>query len=187
MTKTLSFENTVLTSAGNEIDFAQLPEVSIRALLSRGLTHYLGSEQASKVKAHKDKYLEEHKVELGEDEVAAVKADFVAKAIDALRAGTIGQRAVGITIDPLEKAMEKIAKQEVLDILRANGIKVPKKDEAVKFANGTEKTMDEMVAGRLAKNGEAIEKAAKKVLAEAKRKADALRVADASDSEALGF
>lgn len=187
MTKTLSFENTVLTSAGHEIDFGALPETSVRALLSRGLTHFLGSEQASKVKAHKDKYLEEHKVELSDDEVSVVKADFVAKAIEALRLGTIGQRAVGITIDPLEKAMEKIAKAQVLDILRANGIKTPKKDEAVKFANGTEKTLDEMIEGRLAKNGEAIEKEAKKVLADAKRKAEALKVADASDSEALGF
>lgn len=188
----ISVENAVVTNAGHTIDLSALPGKSINALLSRGLTHFLGSEQASKVKARKDKHLEDTKVEADEDTVAGWKAEFVTKAINALLEGTIGVRAAGqASVDPFEAMCEKIAKAEVLEILRANGIKIPKKDETVKFANGAEKSIEDMIASRLEKNGEAIEKAAKKELAEkAKKVAAAKAIADAAttkDADSLGL
>lgn len=191
MTK-LNQEIEVVTVGSIMIDYSALPAKSIGALLSRGLTHYLGSEQASKVKAIKDKHLEEHKVELADDEIAAIKADLVSQAIAKLLDGTIGVRQAGVQIDPLDIAMAKIAKQEVSDILRANGIKVPKKDEAVQFADGTSKSMADMVSARLEKNRDAIEKAAKKALADRQKQANAAKaVADAvgesKTADALGL
>lgn len=176
---------------GKTLDLTALPGKSISALLSRGLTHYFGSEQASRVKTWKDKVLEDTKVEATEDEIVAFQGQRFQIALDNLMAGTIGQRAVGITIDPLEKVKEQIARQQVADILRTNGIKVPKKDEAVKFADGTEKTMEAMIATRLANNNDAIEKQAKKQLADrAKEKAAAEAAAkgvETKTADALGL
>lgn len=157
-------ENPKFSVAGVEVDLNDLPARSIRALISRGWNHYFSSEQASKVKSWKDKKAEEG-VEVAEDELAAYKAECVAQALEALRAGSIGTRAAGVSIDPMDKLRQKIAKQQVLDILRKNDIKVPKKDAVVTFKNGTTKTLEEMVATRLQVNGEAIEAEAKKALA----------------------
>lgn len=178
MSTNLTFTDTSFKIGANEIDIGKLPEISVRALISRGLTHYLGSEQASKVKAKKDAYEKDNGgVAAAEDEIAAWKAEFVAQAIEKLVAGSIGVRAVGTTVDPVEAMSERIAKEQVLEILRANGIKVPKKDEAVSFADGSTKSLDDMIATRLEKNGEAIEREAKKRLTDKAKKEAAAKVA----------
>lgn len=177
--------------AGTAIDLTALPGKSISALLSRGLTHYFGSEQASRVKAWKDKVLEETKVEPAEDEVVAFQKERFGIALSNLLEGTIGQRAIGITIDPLEKVKAQIARQDVVDILRANSIKVPKGDEAVEFADGTKKAMADMVKTRLEKDGDAIEKRAKAVIKErekAKAKAEeSAKAVESKTADSLGL
>ena len=132
----VNVNETVVTAAGHEIDLAALPAKSISALLSRGLTHYLGSEQASKAKTKKDKYAEENGgTEMAEDEVTALKQSLVADAVKALQEGTIGSRAVGIVIDPLDKVKRQVARASVVANLKANSIKVPKGDEAVELVD----------------------------------------------------
>lgn len=177
--------------AGTAIDLTALPGKSISALLSRGLTHYFGSEQASRVKAWKDKVLEETKVEPVEDEIVAFQKERFGIALSNLLEGTIGQRAIGITIDPLEKVKAQIARQDVIDILKANSIKVPKGDEAVEFADKTTKTMADMVKTRLERDGDAIEKRAKAVIKErekAKAKADeAAKAVETKTADSLGL
>lgn len=177
----LAVENSVVEVAGKSLDLASLPSKSILALISRGLTHYFGSEQASRVKAWKDAVLEETKAEPSEDEINVKKLERHDIAMKALVDGTIGVRAVGITLDPLDKIKEQIARQQVADILRANGIKVPKKDEAVTFPNGESKAMEDMIKTRLEVNGEAIEKEAKKAL---KARTDAKAAAEAAAKNA---
>lgn len=177
-------ENPVFTVGSTEINVNDLPPRSLRALLSRGFTHYFGSEQASKVKTWKDKQAESG-TEATEAEINAYKAQCVAEAIEKLRSGEIGVRSAGVTIDPLDKLRNKIAKQQVIDTLRKNNIKVPKGDEAVKFANGVSKTLAEMVATRLASNGDAIEAEAKKALAARNKQVAALP--EGTDPEALGL
>ncbi len=176
---------------GQNLDLTALPAKSISALISRGLSHYFGSEQSSRVKNLKDAYLEEHKVEMAEDEVNALKAERFTVAMKALVEGTIGSRAVGITIDPIEKIKTQIARSQVIDILKANGIKVPKGEEAVEFADGNKKTMEEMVKTRLDVNGEAIDKEAAKVLKakqSAKAAAEALaKSVEKKDAASLGL
>lgn len=188
---TLNAATGTLEVNGKTIDLTALPGASISALISRGASHFFGSEQASRVKAWKDAFLEEHKTEAGEDEIVAKQAERFEIAMKALLEGTIGQRSVGITIDPLEKVKEQIARQQVSDILRTNGLKVPKKDEAVQFPDGSSKTMEAMIKTRLELKGEEIEKAAKKQIADrAKAKAAVeaeAKSATAKTAEGLGL
>lgn len=172
---------TQITTAGHAIDLSALPAKSISALLSRGLTHYLGSEQASKVKARKDKFAAENDgAELAEDEVTAIKQALVADAVKALQEGTIGSRAVGIVIDPLEKVKHQVARAMVIETLKANGIKVPKGDEACEFAGGVKLTMADMIERKMAKEEEAITKKARSIIAEKEKSAKAARALAAS-------
>ncbi len=196
---------TKITYGDFEIDFSTLPEASTSAILSRGLTHFLGNEQASKV----------HSWAMGEtqansddrdvvkawklanaDAVKAKTVELVDAAIKTLSEGTIGTRtSAGPKVEPIDKAKRAIAKTEVLKVLADNKIKAPKKDEKVRFANGTEKSLDEMIASRLAHetHGPRIAAEAEKALkAQAKKLAEVAAMAKVDDgvevsSDALGL
>lgn len=169
----------VISVAGRDLDVSTLPEKSVAAILRRGFTHYFGSEIASKVKARKDKHLEEHKVEMDEVAIDTLKAELVAEGFEKLAAGTLGDRAVGQSVDPVEALIEAKAKSEIRDMLRANGVKVPKAGETIKTPDGSEYTLDELVARRLSneEHRARLEKDAKKEIA-AKAKAKAALVVD---------
>lgn len=172
------------------LDLTTLPAKSVSALLRRGLTHFFGSEMASKVKAVKDRHLADTKEELGEADVAAVKAEFIRKGVEALLSGTIGERAVGQTVDPVEVEMERIAKREVREICKLHNVTIGK-DGVATFAGGQTKTLDEMVAKRIDTNRERLTKEAKAVIKakESKKAAIASEVqgGDAVDADALGL
>lgn len=201
-----------ITYAGHEIAVASLPAQSIEALLRRGVTHFLGNEQAAKVtaRAKKDeatRAVEAFKAAHGRDpsesdtlpSVAPAsdenrdtwKAEYIANAIKALAEGTVGLIVRGPSVDPVDARMEKIAKAEVLNVLKGAGIKVPKKDEAVTFADGTKKTLDDMIETRLERFGDRIRVEAEKALkAEAKAKEKARVEAASAESktaDALGL
>lgn len=183
----INHEKSTYTVAGYEIDVTDLPAKSIDALLSRGLTRFLGNEQASKVSSWKAAFKTEHGTEPTDDNVAAYHASVVADAVKRLVEGTIGTRQPSVTVDPLEKEMHRLAKAEVVEILRANSIKVPKEGEAVTFADGSQKTLDDMIEARLAKRGEAIEKEAKRILAAKAKRAEGAKVEGPVTAESLGF
>lgn len=178
----MKFENPIITAGGRDIDLSALPEKSILALLRRGATHFFGSEIASRVKTKKDNF----EGDASDDQIAAWKAEILADFHEKLASGTIGDRAVGQSVDPVEAEMERIAKQEVKDTLRANGIKVPTKGEVLKIG-GNEVTLDELVERRLTAHGERIEKDAKKAIAARNKQRDALRVAEVKSVEDLGL
>ena len=158
------------------IDLTTLPEASVLALVSRGLTRYLGSEVSSKAITHfKD-------VPEASDADKTAYADAVrAEFLQHLLAGTVGQgRATGPRKDPVETEAKAIAAREVRETLKTHklGFTKPAKDAAEKFTpyvlfgNGSKKTMAEMVATRLAGHGERIRKTAAKNIADAKRIAE---------------
>ena len=178
----MKFENSIITAGGKDIDLSTLPEKSILALVRRGATHFFGSEVASKVKSWKDS----QEGEVTEDAIAAKKAEFVALGHGKLVEGTICDRAVGQSVDPVEAEMERIAKQEVKDTLRANGIKVPTKGEVLKIG-GNEVTLDELVERRLTAHGERLQKDAKKAIAARDKARDSLKVAEVKSVEDLGL
>lgn len=159
------------TYGDHTIDFAGLPTTTIEALLRRGVTHYLGNEQASKVVA----WAKAQEVAPSDEAKAARKAELVAAAVAAMADGTIGTRppstAKPRVTDPVESIVRKLAKAAVVALLAKNGFAVPKGDATVKTGSG-EFTMDELIARNVTKNGEAYRVEAKKlVAAEARAKA----------------
>lgn len=192
--------NLTITYGEHTLDFTQLPAQSVRAMLSRGVTHYLGSEQASKVGPNSswfEKFEKENGRKPNEDETKAQKASNLAAAIQALVAGTVGT-ARGPKLDPVEAEMERMAETEVWDTLAGaklcKGNKKPKGEDSFEFADGSKFTFDELVERRLEKHGERIKSAAAKKV-EAARKAReknaeaAKKAADAgpATTDALGL
>ncbi len=159
-----------------EIDPAALPAKSLEAMIRRGITHFMGNEQAAKVSGFKAKTLADTKVEATDEQIAAVKADFQQKAYAALMAGEVGMRAAGMPkVDPVEAAMDRIAKVAVTTLLKANGFKIPKGEETIQMGSDV-LTMEEMIERWLAKeaNADAAKKQAEKEIKDkAKRHANA--------------
>lgn len=151
------------------IDTDALPAVSLQALISRGITHYLGNEQASKVSAFAKKFAEDNNgTELAADEKSAKQAELVEAAHKALLDGTIGTRTGGPKLDPITKATRDIAAAEVAKVLKAGGHKVPKGKETVSI-KGEDLTFGDLVDRRIAseKHGARIAKEAKVAVANA--------------------
>lgn len=149
MTKTITYGD-------HTLDFDTLPEKSLMAMLSRGVTHYLGSEQASKVGPNSSwfgKFEKDNSRKPTEDELKAQKAANLAKAIEALVAGNVGSTR-GPKSDPIEAEMERIAEREIWDILSAPGNDMckknrkPKPDDVFEFPDAT-RTFQEMVDRRI--------------------------------------
>lgn len=186
---------TAIKYGNHEFAIASLPEASTLALLQRGLTHYLGNEQASKlaswVKGESQANSEDRDVcrawkEANPEAVKAKNDELVAEAVKAVLEGKIGFREPGAAkATPLDAMIARIAKAEVLTILTSAGIKAPKKDEKVKFANGTEKSLAEMIATRIEKEGERITAEAKKAIAAEAKKREA--IASSVDANDLGL
>lgn len=179
----MPFEN--FTYGGHIIEVSNLPEASLSAMIRRGLVHFLGNEQASKVAAKvKSQESGENPTVATDEDKAAWKAEFVTNAVAALLAGTVGVRAVGEPrekSDPVGSLVRKLAKAAVTKILSDNGIKVPKKDEKVKTASG-EFTMTELVDRRIASQGETLRaEAEKEIAAQARKTAKAVEGAGLSD------
>lgn len=186
--QTANNESLVVNYGALTLDFAAIPHTSLMAMLRRGVTHYFGSEQASKVTGHFDP----DNYDAAKNEVAPTdtpearatfKAECVAKAHEALLAGTVGVSTRGPAIDPVEKIAQGIAKAEILAILKKAKLAWPKKPEdKITFPNGDAFTGQELIARRLAKEGDRINKDAK--AEHAKRVREAEKRAKAAESVA---
>lgn len=155
------------------LDFATLPDSSRLAMLKRGVSHFFGNEIASKVSTRK-KAAADKGEPMSEADADALHAQFTADAIKALNEGTVGVSTRGPAADPVDVAAESIARAEVSDVLKANGAKFTGKgdERRVKFADGSEFTMDQLIERRLANpaHAERIRKAAEKVVADKAKK-----------------
>lgn len=203
---------TIHTYGEHQVDRAKLPEATVHAIFNRGLVHFLGNEQASKVtnalQRETERLVKEFEAEakrpatdeekeqfrdMAEGKRAELKASYIEAALKAMNEGTIGVgRSRGPAADPIEVEMERFAKAEVKLALQAHGIKVPKGDEAVQFADGTKLTMDDLVDRWMTKNGDKAKAHAEKVLRDKAKKAEQARknaaaVQGPKTAEALGF
>lgn len=190
------------TVNGTEHDLFAMPDASVSAMIGRGITHYFGSEVASKVKAWQDK-IEAGDTEstppvaprpVSDDEKAAKKAELVGDFLSRLSAGEVGVRTPAIQVDPVEKVLDRLVRESVLATLAANGIKAPKKDESIQFADGSTRTMADMLARRKAMGkdpatgAEFAAEAARIVKAQQKKKAAAeAAVPEVKSADALGL
>lgn len=176
------------------LDFTTLPPKSLEAMLKRGVTHFLGNEQASKVSGWKARLAEgsdEAPARVPSDEeVSAKKAEYVAAALAALQAGTVGTASRGPSVDPVEAEMDRIAKREIKAILEKNGAKFAGKgeDRKVTFADGSAFTMDELVDRRLANatEGARIKSEAEKAIRQAAKQAEKAKGAGPLDLGSIG-
>lgn len=191
-------------------DPASLPATSVAALLSRGFSHYLGNEQASKVVSRIRTAIatslstperEVNQADITKEQVqdfrtsnpelvATFVANVMSEALKALDEGTIGSRATGggPRLDPIAKMIQRVAREFVTTKLQANGLKVPKGEETIEIG-GKAITMAELVTRQIAANADVIEREANKRLNEAKRKLEKARVGaeTAKDLEGLGL
>jgi hypothetical protein len=173
-----------------EIDFDALPEISRLALVSRGVTHFLGNEQNSKAHSWAAAQVKgDSTVEPSRDEVkewkAANEAAMVAKiaelageAVKSLIEGTVGARTSGPRLTPIDTLIRQKAKVEVMAVLAGVGAKFPKKDETIAFGDGT-RTGDQMIDNWLA-NADNLARLTKVAEKELKEKEKAIAAAKGS-------
>lgn len=189
-------DDLVITYGETKFDFNSLPGATLVAMLRRGVTHYLGSEQASKLQGRIERILagdtDESKAafdglsdperraaiktwrEGNAEALAAMAAEIQAEARQAMVDGKVGVSVRGPSVDPLTTVVNRLAKAEVVNVLKANKIAVPKKsDDAVEFPNGDKFTMSVLVERRKAhaEHGPRLVKEAKAVIAAQERAA----------------
>lgn len=153
----MSDPNMVITYGTRTLDFNALPAASLVAMLRRGVSHYFGSEMASKVTAYFDPEHDDaaNRVDSAEAR-AAKKAEFQNAAYDALVAGTVGVSIRGPSVDPITTIINRLAKAEVKTILASFKLKYPTKaDETVTLPDGSAVTGAQLIARRLDKDGPA--------------------------------
>lgn len=191
---------TQITYGNNTIDFSTLPAQSVKAILSRGVTHFLGNEQSAKVGPNSSwatKFEKEFSRKPDENDIEKQKAVNLENALRALNDGTIGT-ARGPKLDPVEAEMDRIAEREVWDTLAGANLtkknKKPKDEDEFTFANGDKFTFETLVSRRLEKHGERIKAGAEKKVALEKKAREAAqakaKVAVESgpvDADALGL
>lgn len=180
-----------------ECDFSKLPPASLVAMLRRGVSHYFGSEQASKVVAYFNPEHEDAENRPDSKEARdAKKAEFQKVAYDALVAGTVGVSVRGPSVDPISAIINRLAKAEVKTILGTFKLKWPAKaDDTVELPDGSKVTGAQLIARRLDPTGPAgvdkktgvphidrLRKEAEKIAAEqAKKNAKALAMAEGAE------
>jgi hypothetical protein len=180
----MSNPNLVIKYGAFVADFNSLPEASLVAMLRRGTAHFFGSEQASKVTAHFDPE-NESPVEDTPEARAAFKAECQAKAMAALVAGTVGVSTRGPAVDPITTIIRRLAKAEVVAILKSNSLAWPKKaEDTVSFPNGDKFTGAQLIDRRVAREGDRLAKEAKKIADEQARRNK--KAEEAANAEGLG-
>lgn len=152
----MSEASNIYTYGAITVDLANLPESSRTAMFRRGLSHYFGSEQSSKVTGQFKPDAEgKVKCDLPDtvENRAAMLAEYQAKALDALLAGTVGVSVRGPTLDPIATIVARLAKAEIKTILAKNGVKFPAKaEDTIEMPDGSKVTGAQLVSRRLDPN-----------------------------------
>ena len=161
------------------------------AFIRRGVAHYLGNEQASKVTGWKAKRAEEGNP-ANDAEVAAFQADCISAALKAAYDGTMGSSVRGPRGTALETVMRQIALGRVRVLLGNAGLSVPKKaEDSVAFANGDSFTLAQLVKRQIeaepgSKSVTFFGNKTVQAEAEAKMKADERAKAKAAEAKGAG-
>ena len=163
----MSNPNLVISYGDFKADFNTLPEASLVAMLRRGFGHFMGSECASKVTAAFADDADPKPDVSREEYKAQVQKEMFAKLV----AGTVGVSTRGPAVDPITTIIHRLAKAEVIAILKHNGLAWPKKSEdTILSPNGDNFTGAELIERRVKREGERLAKEAKKIAAEQARR-----------------
>lgn len=175
----------VVTYGDMALDFDTLPETSRMAMFRRGVSHFFGSEVASKVKAHFDSEDEngikpERTDESNAAKLAEVRGEFMAR----LLAGTVGVSTRGPAVDPITVIIRRLARIEVQTTLKANNLAWPKKaEDTIELPDGSKVTGAQLIDRRIARDGERLTTAAKKIALDQARAAK--KAEEAAKAEGL--
>lgn len=159
----------VVTVAGSDFNIDTLPRQSLVSLVRKGLAHYLGNEQASKVTAWKAS-----NPDATDEAIATRKSEFVAAAVEAILAGTMGvQSTRGPRATPVDAVARRMAEAEMRATLgkRNPPIAMPKGEAVITLntPDGTAHTFTrvQLIERRLAHpvHGPRLRKAAEKEVA----------------------
>lgn len=175
----------VITYGGFTLDFNTLPQASLTAMVKRGVSHFFGSEQASKVTAFFDPDKDVPELDTPEAR-AAKKAEFQKAAYENLLAGTVGVSTRGPSVDPITTIARRLARNEVKTILAKNKIKWPTKaDDVIETPDGGKFTGAQLIDRRLANpaHSDRIAKDAKKIADDQAKKNK--KVLETTDSESI--
>lgn len=166
------------------LPLADIPADSLHALAQRGLSHELGNVVASKIVGLIRKAINPEKPSEVSTDAVRVWREGNASAINAWTSteqteivkaildGTLGVRAVsarGPALDPVETVMRRLAEGQVVEILKARGLKLPKGEEVIDFGSGVTRTRKQMIDNRLASNSDELRRVAQRQVNEAKR------------------
>lgn len=125
-TYAIAIDTTPIAQGDFTLDLVTLPATSARALLQKGLSHFLGNEVASKVTAWK-----KDNEGASEAEIAETLKVLRTEAIEALLAGKMGARAGAPRGTSVDTLCTRIAAEQVRAILKQQGITFPEgKDKA---------------------------------------------------------
>jgi len=192
-------ELTALSVKYDEIIIAlsDLPPASLVALAQRGFTHVLSNEVSSIVVGGIRKAIAEARQgkagDVTTDEVKAFReanaeivdtltANAEKAKLDEITSGKLGQGRTSSggtrSANPLTKEMRKIALAEVIDVLTAHGLKLPRGEERLAMADGQMLSREDLIERRLAKQGERIQAEAEKVMRAAEKKRAAVAGAE---------
>lgn len=154
-----------------KVDFNTVPAASLEAVLRRGVAHFLGNEQASKVASH---FADQP--DATAEAKATFKAECIANALKALSDGTVGASNRGPRGSTIDTVIRGLAEKEVKAILKANGLTMPSGDKVIEFANGDKLTRAQLIDRRIAKEGERLKAEATKEMARTEKAAKAVGV-----------
>lgn len=155
---------------------SEVPAVSLLALAQRGVTHYMGNEQASKLTAWVKK--PENK-DATEEQVKAYAKTLHDAAWQKIMKGEMGVRSAGQPrITGIEAVMRKMATAWVSAALAKQGVKLPTGDKTVNMA-GKDFTREQLIDRALKTKGDFFRAEAQKQMdEEAARNAGAGEMGD---------
>jgi len=154
-----------------KIAISALPPASLLAMVSRGITHYMGSEQSSKVVAARK--AAEEKGEAFTDEAAeALKNTSQKEAWQALLDGKVGMGNRGPRGTATETVMRRLIVADITAKLKAHKLSVPKGDATVTLGSRSF-TLAQLIERAMAREGERFRREAEAEIKAMERKAAA--------------
>lgn len=131
-----------------ELDWRELPPSTVKALIRRGVNHYFGNEQASKLSTMKAK-AEADGTPMSDDDIESERDALFEAAKAHMFAGTIGTSVRGPRGTPIDSIVRRIAEAQVRATLKALGKPMPTGDKVVEFNDGTKLTRAELIQRRI--------------------------------------
>jgi hypothetical protein len=174
----------VALKGGASVELDKVPGAQLAWLVAVGVRSVVSNARSDAAKTARDSATAAKLPEPTTTELDTLKAEAEAELIAAIYAGTAGTSARGPRGTAVETIARRIATEEVKAILKAHGLVQPAKGAKIRFADGQEFSLTELVGRRLEQHGERLQAAAE---AEAARSAEAAEAGGADVAEALGL